>query len=57
VNISTQLQYNNDANDATLSQYMDILTDELEWQKFQDDALELAKLPMIIGHIDINNVV
>jgi hypothetical protein len=52
----TELQYNNYAYDTTLTQYMQILTDELEWQKFQDDAIELAKLPMIIGHLEIIDV-
>jgi septal ring factor EnvC (AmiA/AmiB activator) len=48
-----QLQYSNNNNEAKLSDYLELLQDELNWQKFQDDVVEFGKLPMIIGHVEL----
>jgi hypothetical protein len=50
----TQLSFTNDQNEAQLSDYLEMLQDELNWQSFQDDVVEFGKLPMIIGHINLN---
>lgn len=50
----TQLSYSNDNNEAKLSDYLEMLQDEINWQSFQDDVVEFGKLPMIIGHINLD---